>query len=77
MSTELLTEFLIHPTPPGICSDLPEGMKIIDCMMHDALTLELWVQHDSFPVMRDGDIPPIIEVTFHSEFNEAINGAGA
>ena len=68
ISPELLTEFLVHPVPPGITSDAPEDLKIVGCQWTDTRTIELLVWSATFTDPADiADPEPLWELRFHRD----------
>ena len=48
VSPELLADFLVNPTPPGLSSDAPADLRILNCRWTDEKMIELLVSSDTF-----------------------------
>ena len=68
ISPELLAQFLSEPTPPGLSSDAPADLKIVDCRWFDS-AIELLVTSATFNDPADVSEPvPLWNVRFHREY---------
>lgn len=67
ISPEMLAEFLTNPVPPGISSDAPADLKILNCLWIDHV-IELLVSSATFDEPGDVLEPvPLWDIHFHKE----------